>query len=228
VTRRSDRASICLLDTCSAVRHLGICMFSVSGYEVYVFYSPETFVRSGAAASVDILILGHTRICLAENETLRWVGTYRPDIKTIVLGDGPALVHRLPDLFRTPSIATVHEKSMDRIVRLPRALHLFCESRTHTNANSYPTIKHRLIANTCTDTSTLSDQELLYEGAVVTHADSGDNRIRNYVPSGSEPLARHKENFFAEETDRGRHVSKDCHRDSSDKGLPKSKKAFGM
>jgi hypothetical protein len=77
---------------------------------------PETFIRSGAAASVDILILGHTRMCLEENEPLRWVGTHRPDIKTITLGDGLALVHRLPDLFRTPSIACIHEKSLDRIL----------------------------------------------------------------------------------------------------------------
>jgi hypothetical protein len=97
-------------------------MFSAIGHDVYVFYSPETFVCSGAAASVDILILGLTRKRLAENETLRWVGTYRPKIKTIVLGEGPALVHRLPVLFHTPSIATVHEKSLDRIFRLPRAL----------------------------------------------------------------------------------------------------------
>jgi hypothetical protein len=61
-------------------------MFSAIGHDVYVFYSPETFVCSGAAASVDILILGLTRMRLAENETLRWVGTYRPKIKTIVLG----------------------------------------------------------------------------------------------------------------------------------------------
>ena len=139
VTMRPDRASICLIDTCSAVRHLGFDMFSAIGHDVYGFYSPETFVCSGAAASVDILILGLTRMRLAENETLRWVGTYRPKIKTIVLGEGPALVHRLPELFHTPSIATVHEKSLDRIFRLPRALHLFCDSHTHTNAKSYPT-----------------------------------------------------------------------------------------
>jgi hypothetical protein len=243
VTTRPYRASICLIDTCSSVRHLGFDLFSAIGYDVNVFYSPETFVNSGATASVDILILGHMRMCLTENETLRWVGAYRPNIKTIMLGNGPALVHRLPDLFHTPSIATVHEKSLDRIVRLRRALHLFCDSRRHTNATSYRTIKHRLATKTCADTSifmsmvreveltivvsanttsrtnalepyckttdcrvhSISDalrlfgesgRELLY-GAAVTH--SHDNRIRNYLPSHSEPSARRMANILADE-----------------------------
>jgi hypothetical protein len=128
VAMRPDRGGICLVDTSSAVRHLCFDMFSEIGHEVCVFYSPETFIRSGAAASADILILGHTRMCLEENEPLRWLGMCRPKIKTIVLGDGPALVHRLPDLFHMPSIATVYEKSLDRISRLPQALRIFCDS----------------------------------------------------------------------------------------------------
>jgi hypothetical protein len=154
VTMRADLARICLIDTCSAVRHLGFDIFSAIGYDAYVFYSPETFVCSGAAASVDVLILGLTRMRLVENETLRWVGTYRPKIKTIVLGGGPVLAHRLRDLFHMPSIATVPEKSVDRILGLPRALHLFCDSHSQTNAKSYPTIKHKSAAKTYANTST--------------------------------------------------------------------------
>jgi hypothetical protein len=181
-TMRLDRASICLIDTCSAVRHLGFDMFSVIGHDVYVFYSPETFVCSGAATFVDILILGVTRMCLAKNETIRWVGTYRPEITTIMLGDGPALVHRLSDLFLTPSIATVHEKSLDRILRLARALHLFCDSRTHTNAKSHPAIEHRSVAKTCADTLTVMSIAREIELAIVFPADitSHTNALEPY------------------------------------------------
>src|SRR3984893_6864255 len=177
VTMRQDRASICLIDTCSVVRHLGFDIFSAIGHDVYVFYSPETFVCSGAATFVDILILGLTRMRLAKNETLRWVATYRPEIKTIVLGDGPALVHRLSDLFHTPSIATVHEKSLDRISRLARALHLFCDSHTHTNAKSHPAIEYRSVAKTCADTSFMSmgreiDLTILVPADITSHTNA--------------------------------------------------------
>jgi hypothetical protein len=53
-----------------------------------------------------------------------------------------------------PSIATVPEKSVDRILGLPRALHLFCDSHSQTNAKSYPTIKHKSVAKTYANTST--------------------------------------------------------------------------
>jgi hypothetical protein len=86
VAMRPHLPDICLVVTSSAVRHLCFDMFSAIGYEVYVFYSPETFIRSGAAASVDILVLRHTRICLEENEPLRWVGRHRPHIKRSCLG----------------------------------------------------------------------------------------------------------------------------------------------
>ena len=77
--------------------------------------------------------------------------------KTIMLGDGSDLVHRLPDLFHTPSIARVPEKSVDRILRLPQLLHLFVVSCT--NARYYQTIWHGTFEETCADTSTCSGQE---------------------------------------------------------------------
>jgi hypothetical protein len=156
---QADRVGICLVDTSSAVRHICFDMFSAIGCEVCVFYSPETFIHSGAASSVDILILGHTRIPLKENEPLRWIGTCRPEIKTIVLGDGPTVVHRLLDLFDTPSIAAVHENSLDRIRRLARALHLFCDSCR--NARIYLTILPRVFAGSCIDISTHTSQQRL-------------------------------------------------------------------
>ena len=153
VTMRTDLARICLIDTCSDFRYLGFDIFSAIGYDAYVSYSPETFVCSGASASVNVLILGLTRMRLVVNETLRWFGTYLHKIKTIVLGDGPVLAHRLPDLFHMPSIATVPETSVERILGLPRALHLFCDSHSQTNAKSYPTIKNKSVAKTYADTS---------------------------------------------------------------------------
>jgi hypothetical protein len=158
VAMRSDRAGICLIDTSSAVRHLCSEMFSAIGYDLCVFYSPETFVYSDAVATVDILILGHTRMCLAESETLLAVGTYRPGIRTIVLGNSQALIHRLSDLFQTPSIATVHENSLDRISRLLQALHVFRD--LCTNSEIYQTIRHRSFTETyAADTSMHSGQE---------------------------------------------------------------------
>jgi hypothetical protein len=114
-------------------------------------------------------------MCLEENEPLRWVGTHRPDIKTIMLGDGSALVHRLPDLFRTPSIACIHEKSLDRILRLPQVLHLFFDSCT--NATYYQTVWHGAFEETCAETSTYSGQDFLRGGAVITHVHSLFNSL---------------------------------------------------
>ena len=171
VVMRPDRAGICLIDTSSAVRHLCSDMFSAIGYDLCVFYSPETFAYSGAVATADILILGHTRMRLAENKTLRAVGTYRPEIRTIVLGDSQALIHRLSDLLRTPSIATVHENSLDRISRLLQTFHLFCD--VCTTSEIYQTIRHRQLTETyAADPSMHSGQDVLDGGTVITYGHS--------------------------------------------------------
>jgi hypothetical protein len=176
VAMRPDRAGICLIDTSSAVRHLCSDMFSAIGYDLCVFYSPETFVYSGAVATVDLLILGHTRMRLAENKTLRAVGKYRPEIRTIVLGDSQALIHRLSELFQTPSIATVHENSLDRISRLLQTLHLFCD--LYPKSEIYQTIRHRSFTETnAADTSMHSGQGLLHGGTVITYGHSLYNSL---------------------------------------------------
>jgi hypothetical protein len=159
VAMRPYRAGICFVDTSSAVHHLCFDMFSAVESEVYVFYSPETCIRSGAAASVDILILGHTRMCLGENEPLRWAGTHRPNIKNDHawgwFSSRPSTSRPIPYALNRLCTRKVPRSNLET----PQVLHLFFVSCT--NARYYQTIWHGASEETCADTSTYSGEEFL-------------------------------------------------------------------
>ncbi|MBB5063052.1 hypothetical protein HDF15_001392 [Granulicella mallensis] len=91
-------STISIIDTDSSVRRVGFTWPGNSSVSVAVFYSVESFLRSHAAASTDLLILGHTHSHPSECESILWVAELRPDLKVVLLNGEDFTLRRLSDL----------------------------------------------------------------------------------------------------------------------------------
>jgi DNA-binding NtrC family response regulator len=91
-----EKTMVALIDNSSAVRRACYDMLTSAGRPVTVFYSPETFVNSGAVNETDLLIIGRIRSSLQECEAIRWASVVRPELKTLLLNrtceDLPSLI----------------------------------------------------------------------------------------------------------------------------------------
>lgn len=97
---------IAVIDTASSVRHACFNALTEMGYPVVVFYSPDTFINSGAIYSASVLVLGETRVGRTRSEALLWASVVRPDLHTLLLGPGEIQLIHLCELFETDAAAT--------------------------------------------------------------------------------------------------------------------------
>jgi len=76
---------ISLIEQKSTLRHGYFEALTALGYSVAVFYSPESFANSEALFAAELLVLGTTRLLVAESPALRRASEQRPALATIVL-----------------------------------------------------------------------------------------------------------------------------------------------
>jgi hypothetical protein len=76
---------ISVIEQKSLLRHGYFEALSALGYSPNVFYSPESFASSRALFTTDVLVLGTTRLPIAESTALRQASEVRPRLVTIIL-----------------------------------------------------------------------------------------------------------------------------------------------
>jgi hypothetical protein len=112
---------IAVIDTASRVRHACFNTLTKLGYPVVVFHSPDTFINSGTIYKATLLIIGKTRVPLAESEGLQWARSVRPSLRILVLGPREISLKQLHELFEREASENSQPDICDDLTKMRNA-----------------------------------------------------------------------------------------------------------
>jgi hypothetical protein len=114
---------IAVIDINSEVRHECFKALSEDGIPVAVFHSTQTFVDSGAIFETRLLLLGQTRPCRSQCDSLRWARTMRPHLDTLLLKPLQLSIRSLSSVCNDPDESPEHNECLASLEAFRRARH---------------------------------------------------------------------------------------------------------